>query len=233
MLEALLLLLTTAAAPSIPADFVDLQTVIPDLKVEVRYAGSDNFIGRPIAGYEAARVYLTRPAAAALARVQEALRPAGLGLLVYDGYRPQRAVDHFVRWGQDLADQKMKAVYYPNVDKARLFELGYIAEKSGHTRGSTVDLTLIDLASGQALDMGSPWDLFDPISAPDSREVGPTARGHRLLLRTLMVENGFRPYEAEWWHFTLENEPFPETYFDFPIASSQPPILVETTPEIE
>jgi zinc D-Ala-D-Ala dipeptidase len=199
----------------LPPGFVDLGHAVPGIRVEPRYAGSHNFIGDPIDGYGGARAVLSAPAASALARVAAELEPFGLGLLVYDGYRPQRAVDHFVRWGKDLEDQRMKAEFYPEVDKTRLFELGYIAEKSGHSRGSTVDLTLTSLADGQPLDMGSPWDFFDPISWPDSGAVPATARAHRLLLRTVMMNQGFRPYDKEWWHFTLENEPFPETYWDF------------------
>lgn len=208
------------AEVALPPGFVDLADAVPGIAVELRYAGHHNFIGTPIDGYETAGsrgrgALLTHPAASALGRAQEVLRPFGLGLLVYDAYRPQRAVDHFVRWSHDLEDQRMKADFYPEVDKARLFELGYIAQKSGHSRGSTVDLTLVSLADGRPLDMGSPWDFFDPLSWPDSAAVPAAARAHRLLLRTVMMAQGFRPYDQEWWHFTLENEPFPDTYFDF------------------
>jgi zinc D-Ala-D-Ala dipeptidase len=205
------------SAAELPPGFVDLAVVAPTIRVDVRYAGADNFVGRPVDGYQRPRVILTVPAARALARAQETLAPFGLGLLVYDGYRPQRAVDHFVRWGRDLADQVTKPEYYPEVDKARLFAEGYIAERSGHSRGSTVDLTLVDLATGEPLDMGSPWDYFDPRSWPHSPAVSAAARAHRLLLRSVLGAQGFRPYEQEWWHFTLENEPFPANYFDFPI----------------
>lgn len=211
------LLPVVLGAAELPPGFVDVTLVEPTIRVELRYAGADNFVGRPVDGYRQPRVVLTRPAAQALARAQEALAPFGLGLLVYDGYRPQRAVDHFVRWGRDLADQRTKAEYYPRVDKARLFAEGYIAERSGHSRGSTVDLTLVELASGRPLDMGSPWDFFDPLSWPQAEGVPAAARAHRLLLRNLLVAQGFRPYDQEWWHFTLENEPFPTDYFDFPI----------------
>ncbi|MDX1998837.1 MAG: M15 family metallopeptidase [Thermoanaerobaculia bacterium] len=205
------------SSAELPPGFVDLAVEAPTIRIDVRYAGTENFLGRPVDGYQRPRVILTVPAARALARAQAALAPFGLGLLVYDGYRPQRAVDHFVRWGRDLADQATKPEYYPEVDKARLFAEGYIAERSGHSRGSTVDLTMVDLGTGEPLDMGGPWDFFDPRSWPQSSAVPAAARAHRLLLRTVLVAEGFRPYEQEWWHFTLENEPFPTDYFDFPI----------------
>lgn len=205
------------AQPGARDGFVDLVEAVPRIRVAPRYSGSDNFVGRPIDGYEAPRLVATREAAAALLAVQESLTPFGLGLKLFDAYRPQRAVDHFVRWAQDLDDQRMKRRYYPNVDKAALFRDGYIAARSGHSRGSTVDLTLVDLDSGEELDMGSAWDFFDPASAPDSATVNAQQRANRLLLRRVMLANGFVPYAAEWWHFTLAEEPWPETYFDFPI----------------
>ena len=214
----LLAALPVAAEESaLPPGFVDLAQAIPGVALDVRYAGSHNFLGTPIDGYGRPRVVLTHLAAAALKKAQEELRPFGFGLKVFDGYRPQRAVEHFVRWSKDPADQKGKAEFYPNVEKEKLFELGYVAERSGHSRGSTVDLTLVVLADGSELEMGSPYDLFDPISWPGSSMVSPAERAHRLLLREVMRRAGFRPYEQEWWHFTLEGEPFPETYFDFPI----------------
>lgn len=207
---------TTPAKP-LPPGFADLTERVPGLVLDLRYATADNFVGAPVDGYLRRRAVATTLTADALAAVQEELRPFGLGLLLYDAYRPQRAVDHFVRWAADPVDLKRKASYYPNVDKSRLFELGYIARKSGHTRGSTVDLTLCELSTGQPLDMGSPWDLFDPISWPANAELPAAARANRLLLRTLMLRHGFKPYDQEWWHFTLVAEPFPDTYFDFPI----------------
>lgn len=201
----------------LPPGFVDLREAVPGIVLDLRYAGSHNFVGAPIDGYVRPRALLTHLAAAALGKVQKDLAPFGFGLKVFDAYRPQRAVDHFVRWSRDAADLKGKAEFYPQVDKSRLFELGYIAEKSGHSRGSTVDLTLVVLADGSELDMGSPYDLFDPISWPDSPNVSPGQRAHRLLLREAMLRAGFKPYGEEWWHFTLDNEPFPETYFDFPV----------------
>ena len=200
-----------------PPTFVHVDEIIPDLRANLRYEGSDNFMGRPVDGYEGGRLVLTRAAAEALSGVQEQLRPFGLGLLVYDGYRPQRAVDHFVRWARDLNDQVNKASYYPDVDKSDLFSEGYIADRSGHTRGSTLDLTIVEATTGRPLDMGTPWDHFGPESWPDYQDLTAQQHANRLLLRSLMLQNGFKPYKQEWWHFTLGDEPYPETYFDFPV----------------
>jgi D-alanyl-D-alanine dipeptidase len=208
---------TVPAEPTRPDDFVDLTDVIPGLVIEQRYFGSNNFIGRPIAGYEANVVYLTRPAASALRDVQQDLAAEGLGLKVFDGYRPQRAVDDFMRWAADPGATSMKAAYYPDVDKSELIPKGYIAERSGHSRGSTVDLTLIELATGEEVDMGSPFDFFDPVSWPSSTAVPESARANRMHLRELMLRHGFDPLEEEWWHFTLHDEPYPNSYFDFPV----------------
>ena len=195
--------------------FVDAARVVPGLRVEMRYAGAHNFVGRRVDGYEAPVCLLTREAAEALARVQAELASAGLGLRVFDCYRPQRAVADFARWAADLSDQSTKAEFYPNVDKTRLFELGYIAARSGHSRGSTVDLTLVDLSTGADVDMGSPFDLFDTRSWPSDETVSAAARANRARLADVMRQHGFRPLREEWWHFTLEGEPHPETYFDF------------------
>lgn len=207
-------------AENLPAEFVDLQHAIPGVAMDVRYFSEDNFVGVRIDGYGAAKVYLTRPAADALKLVQEQLSQFGLGLKVFDGYRPQVAVDHFARWAQDLDDKKMKQRYYPAVDKENLFRDGYIAARSGHSRGSTVDLTIIALDTGQELDMGTAWDFFDLKSWPSSTLVTAQQAANRMLLRTIMIENGFRPLREEWWHFGLENEPFPDTYFEFEIRQS-------------
>ena len=198
--------------------FVDAGKAIPGLVVDMRYFGATNFVGRPIAGYDAPVCLLTTETVVALAKVQERLQAFGLGLKVFDCYRPKRAVADFVAWAKDLDDQKRKAEQYPNVDKTKLFELGYIAEKSGHSRGSTLDLTLVDARTGVELDMGSGYDLFDTISWPSDQRVGQSARANRMLLQSVMVENGFRPLKEEWWHFTLNGEPYPETYFDFTVG---------------
>lgn len=209
-----------AGDAAVPNGFVVLNDIVPDAKVELRYYSNHNFVGERIDGYMAPKCLVTREAAEALKHVQEDLRRFGLGLKVYDAYRPQRAVDHFVRWGKDLDDVRMKCEFYPDVDKANLFKEDYIAEKSSHSRGSTVDLTIVPL-DGQApdaeLDMGSPFDFFSPRSWPDNLQISPGPRAHRMLLQVLMEKYGFLPYPREWWHFTLKNEPYPDTYFNFPI----------------
>lgn len=206
----------TPVAGALPEGFVYADD-IPGLRFDLRYRSDDNFVGAPVTGYRDDRLIMTRAAARALEAVQAQLTPMGLGLLVYDAYRPQRAVDHFARWAEDLDDERTKATYYPDVDKADLFDEGYIAARSGHSRGSTVDLTPVDLASGEPLDMGTPWDHFGPESWPSWDGATPQQRANRLLLRSMMLKQGFEPYEQEWWHFTLADEPFPNTYFDFPV----------------
>lgn len=215
-------LVTGPAHAQAPAEmdrsgFADAGRMIPGLVIEMKYVGSDNFLGRPVAGYEAPVCLLTREAIAGLAQAQEKLQAFGLGLKVFDCYRPRHAVADFVAWARDLSDQKRKAEHYPNVDKARLFELGYIAERSGHSRGSTIDLTLVDMRTGEELDMGGRYDLFDEASWPSDQGVSTQARANRMLLRDVMLDAGFRPLKEEWWHFTLQGEPYPETYFDFPV----------------
>jgi zinc D-Ala-D-Ala dipeptidase len=194
-----------------------------------------------VAGYDAPLCLLTRPAALALAAVQAELRPFGLALKIYDCYRPQRAVSDFVAWARDTADTAMRAEFYPRVHKRDLFADGYIAERSGHSRGSTVDLTLVALPPRQqpaftpgqplvsctqpagvrfpdnTLDMGTGFDCFDPLSHTENSAIGPDARRNRLLLRAVMEKHGFRNYSREWWHFTLRDEPFPDTFFDHPV----------------
>lgn len=201
----------------LPDEFCYLDNILSDAVYDVRYFGSDNFVGERIDGYMAERIILTRDAAAALAGAQKDLAPFGLGLKVFDGYRPQDAVLHFVRWAEDLNDTRMKQKYYPGVQKKNLFRDGYIAEKSSHSRGSTVDLTIIDLKTGQELDMGTEFDFFGPDSWPGYKDMSVQVRSNRALLREVMVRNGFKPLKEEWWHFTLEFEPFPENYFNFPI----------------
>ena len=204
---------------ALPDGFVYIEDVISDIVVELKYATGDNFVGQPIDGYRHGHAILSEPAAAALAEVQDALRPVGLGLKVFDGYRPQRAVNHFVRWGRDLDDQRTKPDYYPGVAKQDLFDEGYIASQSGHSRGSTVDLTIVyrdEAGTLHKLDMGSPYDFFGPTSWPASPVVTAQQRANRALLQNLMATHGFNSYTKEWWHFTLANEPYPESYFDFP-----------------
>ena len=204
-------------ASELPKGFVYLKDVIPDIKIELRYHTEDNFVGERIDGYLKPKCILSEPAALALKKVQTDLKLFGLGLKVYDAYRPQCAVDHFVRWAKDLKNKKMKAKYYPNVLKENLFKEGYIAAKSSHTRGSTVDIAIITLDSKKELDMGSGFDFFSPKSWPSNSSMTASQRAHRMLLQVLMNNYGFERYEQEWWHFTLRNEPFPDKYFSFPI----------------
>lgn len=209
-----------APSDALPDNFVYVSEVIPDIRSDLRYYKTDNFLGRRVDGYLKPRLILTNQAAQALKGVQAELVGFGLCLKVFDGYRPQRAVNDFVRWGKDLNDKKMKSEYYPRVRKEELFEKGFIAKRSGHSRGSTVDLT-IELINGPSktveLDMGAPFDFFGPESAADSPLVSPEHRAHRMLLRLIMEKHGFEPYAKEWWHFTLKDEPYKNTYFDFPV----------------
>jgi D-alanyl-D-alanine dipeptidase len=207
------------AGTALPEGFVYLDEVAPGIRVELAYAGRNNFVGKSIDGYApgAVRAILTRQAASALAQVQKDLQARGLGLKVFDSYRPKRAVRHFYRWAQDARDLRHKARYYPQHSKRELFSEGYIARRSSHSRGSTLDLTLIDLSTGGALDMGSPFDFFGRISWYSSKQVSPRQKANRKLLREQMMKRGFRPFVMEWWHFTLHKEPFPRSYFDFEV----------------
>lgn len=204
-----------AGAQPRPDMFVDVTTIAPGILVEARYAAVRNFVGTRIDGYEKPRCYLTRPAAVALAQVVADLEPRGLTLKAFDCYRPERAVAHFVRWARNLNDTRMKAEFYPHVEKRDLFRHGYIAARSGHSRGSTVDLTLARRADGRELDMGTPFDFFSPLSWPSDRNVSAEARANRALLAQAMRKRGFSAYDKEWWHFTLRDEPYPQKYFDF------------------
>lgn len=201
--------------------FVLLSDVVPDAIQEIRYYTTYNFIGEKIDGYDEPCAILTKEAAAALKKVSDELIEKGYRLKIFDTYRPKRAVDHFVRWAEDENDIRMKKYFYPDVDKRDLFEIGYIARRSGHSRGSTVDLTLFEMASGKEMDMGSPFDYFGKRShASFIRYLTVEQIKHRLFLRDTMVKYGFETLEEEWWHFTLKNESFPDTYFDFPNRTS-------------
>lgn len=216
LLKYILLLSFSANIWALPAGFIYVDQISPTILTQLRYFTSNNFVGRPVQGYFANRAILTEPAGIALSNVQKELNAFGLGLLIFDAYRPQQAVTNFVVWAQDVTDAKNKSQYYPNVDKRNLFKEGYIAEKSGHSRGSTVDLTIVQLADNpKPLDMGSSFDYFGPQSWPDYAGITAQQKANRLLLRTVMMKYGFMPYEKEWWHFTLKDEPFPDTYFDF------------------
>ena len=197
--------------------FVKISDVIPDVILEIRYYSTHNFVGQRIDGYLAPTALLTRQAADSLKVVSDELKARGYRLKIYDAYRPQCAVDHFVRWASDLSDTTMRRYFYPMVDKSKLFEQQYIMAKSGHTRGSTVDLTLFDMETGKDLDMGASFDWFGEESHPDYRRITPQQYTNRMILRNAMLRHGFKPIDSEWWHFTLKNEPFPDTYFTFPV----------------
>ena len=201
------------------SDFVLLTDAVPDAILEIRYYGTYNFVGTRIDGYEAPIAMLTKKAAKALKAVSDDVMAKGYRLKIYDAYRPQKAVDHFVRWAADVADTTMKYCFYPNLDKSVLFEQDYIMAKSGHTRGSTVDLTLFDMATGKELDMGGTFDWFGEESHPDYRGITDEQYAHRMILRTAMLSHGFKPLDSEWWHFTLADEPYPDTYFTFPLRA--------------
>ncbi len=244
LLLCLTFLLPTApsdAGDRRPASFVDVRETIPSVHLDMRYYGPHNFVGERIDGYGAPRCLLTRQAAEALARVQKEIEPFSLSLKIYDCYRPQRAVDHFVRWSKDIRDTRTRKEFYPTLEKETLFREVYIDTKSGHSRGSTVDLTIVPLPvleqppydPGEGLkecflpaslryrdngiDMGTGFDCFHELAATMHPGIGPEQRIHRLLLKTLMEKHGFKNYEKEWWHYTLRSEPFPNTYFDFSI----------------
>lgn len=200
-----------------PKGFVYLSDVDATIQKELRYLSTNNFIGKKIDGYDNNCIILSKETADALHKIQTTLSKKGLSLKIFDAYRPQQAVNHFVKWAKVLSDTLMKQEYYPKVPKNQLFNKGYIASKSGHTRGSTVDLTIIDKKTGKELDMGSPYDFFGVQSHPFHKNLSKKQKENRMLLRKVMLKNGFKPYENEWWHFTLRNEPFPKTYFNFPV----------------
>jgi D-alanyl-D-alanine dipeptidase len=225
----------------IPEGFVDIKEVIPEIQLDIRYFSPHNFVGERVDGYLVSKCILTKEAAEALSSVQKDIVQYSLTLKIYDCYRPQRAVNHFVRWAKEIDNTKTKKEFYPTVDKANLFKDGYIDSKSGHSRGSTVDLTIVPLPApiqpqyspGQKLyecylpaekrfgdnsiDMGTGFDCFHELSHTANKNIGPQQRINRLLLKTLMEKHGFKNYDLEWWHFTLKNEPYPDTYFDFVI----------------
>ena len=224
---------TVQATKSVQADLVPLTSVAPGVKQDMRYFTRHNFMGKPVDGYEAGVCWLSRDAAMSLAAVQKELQNQGLSLKVYDCYRPQRAVNDFVRWGKDMADQKNKDMYYPRVLKNELFKRGYIAEKSGHSRASTVDMTVVvldakraskvirgPLADGIDVDMGTPFDMFDEQSHTENTQQSPDVQHNRRWLRALMQRNGWKNLPEEWWHYTLVNEPYPDQYFDVPVRKN-------------
>jgi zinc D-Ala-D-Ala dipeptidase len=235
------LLLNACATQVLAPPFVDVKAVDKTIVVEARYFGHHNFLGRSVAGYRASKCLLTKPAAEALAKVQADLVAIGYSLKVYDCYRPQKAVDDFVAWSEDVADQKMKAEFYPRVDKKDAFKLGYIAARSGHSRGSTLDLTVIKLPAvasaawkdgdklldcaaprskrfaDNSIDMGTGYDCFDDKAATASPGLSKEVKSNRQLLKQAMEKHGFENYEKEWWHYTLKSEPYPDTFHDFDV----------------
>jgi D-alanyl-D-alanine dipeptidase len=225
---------------NIPDGFVEIIEVIPDIIFDLRYLTNHNFLGTHVDGYNSEKCYITKAAADSLSKVQSELRKFNLSLKIYDAYRPQQAVDHFVRWAKDLSDTLTKKEFYPTIDKSRLFVDGYIAEKSGHSRGSTVDLTIVPIPltnqpefeidnqcecyksiqerfKDNSIDMGTNFDCFNELSHTENPNLSIQQRSNRLLLKSLMNKYGFKNLAEEWWHFTLRNEPFPDTYFDFTI----------------
>ena len=202
-----------------PSAFVVLADYVPAIIQEIRYYSTYNFIGDRIDGYEEPCAILTMEAARALKSVSNEMNVMGYRLKVFDAYRPASAVKHFVLWGLEDTDIRMKPFFYPDLDKEELFMKGYIASRSSHSRGSTVDLTLFDMRTGKELDMGSPFDYFSEVSHPDHTGITKEQYENRMLLRNAMLRNGFEPYDCEWWHFTLRDEPFPDTYFEFPVSS--------------
>ncbi len=210
-----------------PEGFVLVTEAVPDAILEIRYYGTYNFVGERINGYEEPIALLTNEAAAALKEVSDDVKSMGYRLKIYDAYRPQRAVDHFVEWSQDPGDTAMKQYFYPMFEKPALFENEYIMAKSGHTRGSTVDLTLFDMATEKEVDMGGTFDWFGEESHPDfsapelvfqsDSTLTEEQFNNRMILREAMMRHGFKPISSEWWHFTLSDEPYPDTYFDYPV----------------
>lgn len=202
-----------------PSKFVVLADYVPSVIQEIRYYSTYNFIGDRIDGYEEPVALLTKEAARALKRVANELFVMGYRLKIYDAYRPACAVKHFVLWGIEDQDIRMKPYFYPDLQKQELFAKGYIASRSSHSRGSTVDLTLLNMDTGKEVDMGGPFDLFSEVSHPDYKGITNEQFRNRMLLQSAMVRNGFKPIDCEWWHFTLEDEPFPDTYFEFPVSA--------------
>ncbi|MBQ8110194.1 MAG: M15 family metallopeptidase [Clostridia bacterium] len=200
--------------------FVLLSDVVPHIVQEIRYFSTYNFVGERIDGYEAPVALMTREAARALKSVSNELMVQGYRLKIFDAYRPTTAVKHFILWAIEDEDTRMKPYFYPDIDKRDTFNLGYIARQSSHSRGSAVDLTLLDMATGREVDMGGPFDLFGELSHPDYRGITDAQYENRMLLQRAMVRGGFEPYECEWWHFRLADEPFPDTYFSFPVTEA-------------
>ena len=201
-------------------DFVFVDECVPGIRWDAKYATWDNFTGKPVDGYLANRIVGTMALCTALQTAQAVAAPLGFGLVLWDGYRPQRAVDSFVRWSEQREDGRKKPRHYPNIDRPEMFEKGYVAAKSGHSRGSAVDLSLFHLTTGELAQMGGDHDLMDPISHHGTRGITPVEERNRRCLCSIMVDCGFDAYHCEWWHYSLRDEPYPDTYFDFPIRTT-------------
>ncbi|MCL4112459.1 UNVERIFIED_CONTAM: hypothetical protein GTU68_046985 [Idotea baltica] len=213
----LFLLISLSAFAQLPEGFVYVDDLIPDIQIELRYCLNNNFVGQPVDGYNAEVCILSKQATLALRKVQEELKNQNLGLKIYDSYRPQRAVNHFSKWAKNVNDTLMKQQFYPEVDKRNLFKEGYIASRSRHSSGSTLDLTIVNLKTGEELDMGTPYDYFGKASWLLHDDLTEVQKSNRMLLHNIMTKHGFRHYPQEWWHFTLRGEPFKDQYFDFPV----------------
>ena len=213
----ILFLQTVIFSQTLPEGFSYMKDVAPTITSELRYCSNNNFLGVSVNGYNEDVLITSTKTAKALKKIQIELSKQKLGLKIFDAYRPQTAVNHFVKWARKVNDTIKKQEYYPELNKRNLFRLGYISTKSGHSRGSSVDLTIIDLETEKEFDMGSPYDFFGNISHITYNNITDKQKENRKKLREIMSKNGFRPYKNEWWHFTLRNEPFPKTYFDFPI----------------
>lgn len=199
--------------------FVLLSDYVPAVIQEIRYYSTYNFVGDRIDGYEQPCAIMTKEAARVLKEISNKLNVMGYRIKVFDAYRPATAVRHFTLWGVDDLDLRMKPFFYPDLEKQELFRKGYIASKSSHSRGSTIDLTLLDMKTGKGIDMGSPFDYFSEMSHPDFKGITKEQYENRMFLQDVMVRGGFEPYDCEWWHFTLRDEPYPDTYFDFPVST--------------
>jgi len=211
----LLTLYSLIAFAQLPEGFVYAKTEIPNINVDLQYCNYNNFVGEIIDGYNANVAIMTKQTAVALKKVQTELAKQNLAIKIYDSYRPQRAVNHFVRWAKVVNDTLMKQQYYPTIDKKNLFKKGYIASKSRHSSGSTLDVTIVNLDTGETLDMGSPYDFFGSKSWIANKNLTKTQSKNRQILQAVMISNGFRNYAKEWWHFTLRGEPYRNKYFDF------------------
>ena len=212
----IILLFFICSCSDLPSGFIYINDIDKTIQTDLRYSTKDNFTGRIVDGYKSNRAIISYDAAKSLVQVQNELRKRNLSLKIFDAYRPQRSVNYFINWSKDLSDTINKIIYYPKINKSQLFPMGYIAERSGHSRGSTIDLTIVNNKTNKELDMGTPYDFFGPESSTDFSNITDKQRSNRILLLEAMTKNGFKNYPKEWWHYTLELEPF-NHYFNFVI----------------